>query len=528
MRIRSPSSRASVTFRFSAFDVVLAAVSPLLALYLREAQVLVPLRVTEVLIYLLISFSSSLIAFSVFRIYRGIPEYLSVHDVLDMAKAVVTAEFMICVIMFSVTRLDGIPRSVPAIHALLLGGGLFSARLLAHLADKNRKLANSPRRAHVEHMILIGMNDVSVLFMKFLEAATPRSRSVIALLDDDPRWMGRSINGVRVYGPPAHLDLLIDEFAVHGVSTDRVVIGGGPDTLAPETLREIRRVCARREVTLSFVPDLFYLASTDRVHNGVQPDNAPASSHLSPTNIIPAPYFRYKRLVETLIASILIVCLAPCWVLGGVLAFFDVGTPVLFWQRRSGIGGHPFHVYKLRTLRYALDRAGRLLPEEQRLSWIGRFLRKSRIDELPQLLSVLVGDMSLIGPRPLLPKDQPADPSVRLMVRPGITGWAQVNGGTLLSPEEKEALDAWYIGHASPWLDLRIAVMTVLSLIRGEHRSERALAQALHERDVRISLAEPAPRQELASEFTAAVSRDQHKHPVAPSLQIGVVMELRD
>jgi FlaA1/EpsC-like NDP-sugar epimerase len=242
MRVRPPSSRASITLRFSALDIVLAALCPLCALYLRGAQVLFPFHASEVLIYLLISVFASLFAFAAFRVYRGIPGYLSVHDVMDLAKAVATAEFIICIAMFTVTRLDGIPRSVPAIHALLLGTGLFTARLVAHLADKNRKLASVPRHTDVEHVIMIGMNDLSVLFMKFLEAAAPRSRNVIALLDEDPRWIGRSLNGVRVYGPPAHLDLLIDEFAVHGVSTERVVVGGRREMLSPATLKEVRSV----------------------------------------------------------------------------------------------------------------------------------------------------------------------------------------------------------------------------------------------------------------------------------------------
>src|SRR5262249_35418279 len=119
--------------------------------------------------------------------------------------------------------------------------------------------------------------------------------------------------------------------------------------------------------------------------------------------------------------------------------------------------------------------------------WRGGVRGKARVDELAQLLNVLVGDMSLIGPRPLLPQDQPPTPTVRLMVRPGMTGWAQVNGGTLLSAREKEALDEWYIRHASPWLDLRIIAMTAASLIRGERRREDALAQAL-----RVQSAPPA------------------------------------
>ena len=113
-----------------------------------------------------------------------------------------------------------------------------------------------------------------------------------------------------------------------------------------------------------------------------------------------------------------------------------------------------------------------------RSSIIGRLLRTSRIDELPQLLNVLVGEMSLIGPRPLLPCDQPKNSTCRLMVRPGITGWAQINGGNLITTEEKGALDDWYIHHASPWLDLRIALLTIRFMFTGERRSETAVIEA--------------------------------------------------
>jgi lipopolysaccharide/colanic/teichoic acid biosynthesis glycosyltransferase len=112
------------------------------------------------------------------------------------------------------------------------------------------------------------------------------------------------------------------------------------------------------------------------------------------------------------------------------------------------------------------------VPENQRLSWIGQLLRETSLDELPQLLNVLAGDMSLIGPRPLLPEDQPSNPTVRLLVRPGITGWAQVNGAKLLTPEEKDELDEWYIRNASLWLDLRILVLTVEFALRGPRRPE--------------------------------------------------------
>jgi len=143
-----------------------------------------------------------------------------------------------------------------------------------------------------------------------------------------------------------------------------------------------------------------------------------------------------------------------------------------------GQGGRPFLLHKMRTLKPPFDWRGRKLSDAERLTTIGRFLRKCRFDELPQLLNVLVGDMSLIGPRPLLPRDQPRDPVVRLSVRPGITGWAQVNGGKLLSAEEKDALDEWYIRNASLWVDLRIIFMTFQCVVQGERRSETAIAAA--------------------------------------------------
>ena len=143
-----------------------------------------------------------------------------------------------------------------------------------------------------------------------------------------------------------------------------------------------------------------------------------------------------------------------------------------------GTGWPTFPLQKIRTLKPPFDWRGRKVQDVDRLSVVGRLLRKCRFDEFPQLLNVLVGDMSLIGPRPLLPRDQPANPAIRLSVRPGITGWAQVNGGNLVCAEEKDALDEWYIRNASLQLDVRIIFMTVVGLFRGERRSETAIEAA--------------------------------------------------
>jgi len=478
VRSRSPTSHAHISLRLSPLDVIVAAVAPVLALDMRHA--LVNDAGFLALAYCLVSFGFSLFAFAAFRIHRGIPRYLSPHDLADLTRAVVAAELLTCVVLFTVTRLEGIPRSVPAIHALILGAGLLGVRAVVRFVDNTRARAKQQAAAAREHVIVVGLNDMSVSFMKFLEVAGAGRRKVVALLDDEARWYGRSVNGVRVYGPPGHLEALINEFGTHGVQIGCIAVGVERTRLSDATQQEIRRVCDNHHLDLVFVPQS-YCPDPTSPRPAAEASACLAAESTAPI-LLPAavarmPYFRTKRMIEFLVALLLIVALTPLWLLAALIAFLDVGSPVLFWQQRAGLGGRAFQLYKFRTLRPAFDRSGHPVSEESRLSRAGNFLRRTRLDEVPQLLNVLVGEMSLIGPRPLLPQDQPPDPSVRLAVRPGITGWAQVNGGTLLAPEEKGELDAWYVTHASFWVDLRIIAMTVRSLFSGDRRPEPAPVQ---------------------------------------------------
>jgi len=487
VRTHSPSSHAGFSIRLSPFDIVVAAVAPILAVYLRLPGASAGFAAG---VYCFVSLIFSLIGFAVLRIHGAVPRYLSMHDARDLALAVLAAMLPTCVVLFTFTRLEGIPRSVPAIHALLLGAGLIAVRAFARIAEEERRARNGARPSVPEHIILIGLNDLSVLFMKYLEAADGGERRVVAVLDENPRWYGRSVNGVRVYGPPAHLDRLIAEFLTHGVAIGRVVVGIEAAELSAPAAAEIRRVCAVRRLELAFLPQLFALDGDRR-----RPPPAAAAAAAPGASLASSPYFTARRAIDFAVALVLIAALAPFWSLAALIAFIDVGSPVLFWQQRIGRGGRAFHLYKFRTLRPAFGRDGRELPEERRLSRAGRFLRRTRLDELPQLVNVLVGDMALIGPRPLLPQDQPDNPGARLSVRPGITGWAQVNGGVLLSPAEKAGLDAWYIGHASPLLDLRILLLTVRSVVSGDRRPEPA---------AKAELAAAARRPVVSTRFAAA------------------------
>ena len=147
-------------------------------------------------------------------------------------------------------------------------------------------------------------------------------------------------------------------------------------------------------------------------------------------------------------AGVLIV-LAPFMLFVAILAAIDVGLPVTFWEQRPSLNGRRFKLCKFYTMAATLDASGQRVPDDERTSGVGRFLRRTRLDELPQLFNILSGDMSFVGPRPLLPIDQPAAYAARLLVRPGLTGCAQVKDGREISAADKAALDVWYVRNAS-------------------------------------------------------------------------------
>jgi lipopolysaccharide/colanic/teichoic acid biosynthesis glycosyltransferase len=178
---------------------------------------------------------------------------------------------------------------------------------------------------------------------------------------------------------------------------------------------------------------------------------------------------------------LLIVALAPIGAVVGLLVALDIGFPLLFWQLRPGRYGRPFKLYKFRTMAHSHDAGGNRIPDEQRATMLGQCLRRLRLDELPQLYNILRGEMSLVGPRPLLPADQPGLVHARLVARPGLTGWAQVNGGRDLSAEDKTALDLWYVRNASFWLDLRILFRTIVTVVTGERRNDGAIRLAVED-----------------------------------------------
>jgi lipopolysaccharide/colanic/teichoic acid biosynthesis glycosyltransferase len=175
-----------------------------------------------------------------------------------------------------------------------------------------------------------------------------------------------------------------------------------------------------------------------------------------------------KRAFDVVVASVALVVLSPVLLVVAVLIRRKLGSPVFFSQVRPGRGGRPFRMVKFRTMRDAIDRDGQPLPDAARLTAFGAKLRATSLDELPELWNVVRGDMSLVGPRPLLMQYLPlysAEQARRHAVRPGVTGWAQVNGRNAISWSQKFALDVWYVDNRSFALDLRILWLTVRKVL---------------------------------------------------------------
>ena len=178
-----------------------------------------------------------------------------------------------------------------------------------------------------------------------------------------------------------------------------------------------------------------------------------------------------KRAIDVAIAGAALVATAPILGAAAIATRIASGSPVFFRQERPGRDAKPFRVIKFRTMNDARNARGDLLPDADRLTKVGAFLRATSIDELPQLVNVLRGEMSLVGPRPLLMQYLPRyskEQARRHEVLPGITGWTQINGRNGLSWEEKFALDVWYVEHWSPWLDIKILAKTIGSVLRRE------------------------------------------------------------
>jgi lipopolysaccharide/colanic/teichoic acid biosynthesis glycosyltransferase len=487
-------------------------VAPFAALALRDDNLLrfdfSSQESREIFQYALITVACALPLVAAFRLQDELTRDFAFADVWRIVCAAGIATSASAAVTFTLSRLDFIPRSTPLIYGIVLVAGLFGIRAIARIVTSRRigheDAAGAPGRSQIRRVIVVGVDRFSSVAMKLVQCQAPRSVEIVAALDPRDRLFDRTVNGVRIVGAPPDLGEIVKEYAEHGIRAHEVWVSDELIAARPEARSEVFDACRLAGVSCSTLSEALNLVPAPFDFEAELEASAP---------VAPAPlYFRFRWPLEAITAAALLVTLAPFAAAVGAVVAFDLGMPLVFWQERIGRGGRKFFLYKFRTYRPPFDRAGGVVPGHRRMSRTGEIIRRTRLDEIPQLWNVVRGEMSLIGPRPLLPVDQPADPRTRLLVRPGITGWAQVNGATALTADEKEALDAWYIRHASLALDLRVALRTIRYLGRGERKDGGAIEEAVEWRrntrslDDRL-LADQSPEHAFEAERPSTIER---------------------
>jgi lipopolysaccharide/colanic/teichoic acid biosynthesis glycosyltransferase len=460
-----------IGYKVSAADLLAVPVSAVLAFLIKPFDGQHVIGLTDMILYTSVSAGSGGLFFIVFRVAQGLPNYFCVPDALRIAKATLCIIVSTTAVAIVALGIDPLPLSIPVVQFLLLIVMLSIARVAQRLLAHRRTLTGMERVSaeSQEHVLIVGAGPIASVYIRLLDANCDEGSRIAGILDDDPRLHGRSILGYVIMGGVREASLLLDDFAQHGVLVTRVAVCEGDRNRAASYRERLESMCAGRGLQLELLVDSGLFS---------RPSVAPKYP-VSRFRSANASYFRIKRLIETAIAIVSVALLAPLFVLAAVLALTSVGWPVIFWQRRIGLGGRGFLIYKFKTMLNPVNRDGCTLPFAARQTRIGDFLRATRLDELPQLFNIIAGDMAIIGPRPLLPRDQPTESSLRLAVAPGLTGWAQINGGKLISAEEKCALDEWYVQNASLRLDAEIAWRTLLTVLRGDRRNDDQLAEAL-------------------------------------------------
>jgi lipopolysaccharide/colanic/teichoic acid biosynthesis glycosyltransferase len=492
-----PTSKTGRKRRFSLVDLACGALAPLGAFALRDTALLFEDSYRlDVYPYVAMSCIVTAIVTSGFRLGDILPRYFSFSDAVRVAQAASTSVLLSGAVAFFLVRLDNVPRPTLISQWLLLMLLLITGRALGRYvrrrwrpdqrdtADGHALAANT---TDTQNAIVVGVFPITSTFLRLVEEAPQSKINVVLVLDPRPKYIGRTIAGYVIGGAPQQLDSLLEEYGVHGVTIDRVFIAAPRDRMRQDDSHAVLSTCARRGVHCEYIADMLSGMDTPQtINEAVAVDRASDTRQLSlpglqdqvgdrragattcPLQVSDGRYLSLRRLFELVVVLLSLVIVIPLSIALALIVLVGIGRPVLFWQQRVGRFGRAFPVYKFRTLKPPFDRTGQKLTDDERLNMCGRLIRATRLDELPQLYNVLLGNMSLIGPRPLLPIDLPKGDDARLAIRPGLTGWAQVNGGKLLSIEEKNDLDKYYINHAGMSLDAKILVKTLHMMLHGD------------------------------------------------------------
>ncbi|KAI94160.1 UDP-galactose phosphate transferase [Rhodomicrobium udaipurense JA643] len=480
-------------------DIGLLCVATVFAFILRENFELSVTRSLEFGPYLLATTIASLIAFSITGVNRTIWRFCSGPDYLRVMTAVGAVVVGAVALTFAWNRLEGTPRSLPFIQLIFGVALLIGARAIhkiSHDVQQHRRAFGaflqpaSPSQQIT--LLVVGISKLTELYLQAAAELAPGRIRVAGLIGSTDRHVGRLVASHPVIGDTDELESILDDLKVHGVTINRIVVVLPFHSLGDSERETLLRIERSRSIVLQFlVQDLGFnfgkpvlvsksggAAWSQRTSNFCLQN---VSFHIPPETlekIARRRYWKVKRFVDFFIALSAIVVLSPFLLVLAACVAASVGFPVLFWQQRPGLGGRPLRLYKFRTMKAAYSSDGERLSDAERVSRLGSLMRRLRFDEFPQLFNVIRGDMAIVGPRPLLHWEQTEAQSARLLVRPGLTGWAQVVGGRDISSNDKAALDVWYVQHASLHLDIKIALRTILVMVFGERISAGDIEKA--------------------------------------------------
>ena len=451
----------------------------ILAVLIRDKFIPIEAHLEAIAAYTLIAVASCALVFAIVGPHRMLWRYISLPEVLALVATVTIGFLLALFISFVASRLENVGRSVLVIHWLLLLGAMIGTRVLVRLwHERARRERLSPPPASVQHVLVVGVSHLTELFLQSVAEYAAKTIDVVGILSHQHELSGRTLRFQKVLGTPEKLLQVIAKLEVHGVAVDRVVVMKSAEELPQRARDALIAVEKSSGIQVDWLIERLGLGPTPAKVDSAAPALAQATNEPAAKATEGPALGRYgyvKRALDITGAFTLSVLLAPLIVVIAMLVALDVGLPLVFWQKRPGRHGYPFKLYKFCTMRGAHDADGNRIPDTQRSSRIGDLLRRTRLDELPQLYNIMIGEMSFIGPRPLLPVDQPARTTTRLLVRSGLTGLAQVNGGRDISPEHKNALDIWYVRNASFWLDIKILLRTPIVMVRGERVDDAKL-----------------------------------------------------
>lgn len=475
-------------YLYFGIDLLWIAASPFIALFIRDNFEPLAEALSAVFTYAAMGVIAGIVVIPLAGLNRGFWRYTGLPDLLRLMGSVTAIVLLTLFATFAFSRLDSVARSLPVIQWLVLFAGMAGSRIATRVWRERRHdvpdVVAPTGTQDVLNVLIVGVNPVAELYLRSIAEFAPRMVSVVGLLAPGAQLPGRVLRSHKVLGHPEDLPRVVRDLEIHGVSLDRVIVVEPLERLSQRAVEGLLTLERSSTIRVDWILDLLGFDSREGredITRAAFVDGATGSSDPVSSEAALAAgnkYGQVKRVMDAIGAAMLIVVLAPLGIAVAVLTAFNVGPPVVFWQKRPGRYGYPFKLYKFRTMRGAHDRYGNRIPDQERSSRLGAWLRRTRLDELPQLYNILVGEMSFVGPRPLLPIDQATVGRSLFLVRPGLTGWSQVNGGRQLSAEDKAALDAWYVGNMSLSLDIRIVLHTCLILWASERVNQGSIAEA--------------------------------------------------